>query len=276
MTDNSPVDGLQAKLVEMRTLVTSLIQTMVTRGINPGVNPDVALMGMQQTVELSTAWAKRTQQQLDQLQSLIHQSALITSSLELDSVLDGVIETVVALTGSERVSLLLKDKPTDQLTVRKARNWSSDSSNYSTSVVDLVLEKKEVVITTNAMLDERFQVAESIVASSLRSILCIPLILGGNVVGVLYADNRFKVGIFQPTLVPLLSAFATQAAIAIQNAKAFEEVKDNLEQARHEIEDLRIQIDKESIERQINEVTESDYFQHLLDRVHEVRSDFDK
>jgi GAF domain-containing protein len=191
-------------------------------------------------------------------------------------VLEGVIDTVVALTGAERVYLMLRDKPTDELTMRTVRNRGADSSNYSKSVVDMVLAKKEVVITTNAMQDERFQVAESIVASGLRSIMCIPLILGGQVVGVLYADNRFKAGIFQPTLVPLLSAFATQAAIAIKNAKAFEEVKGDLAEARHEIEDLRIQIDKEAMQRQINEITESDYFQHLLNKVNEVRSEFDE
>ena len=47
-------------------------------------------------------------------------------------------------------------------------------------------------------------------------------------------------------------------------------------EARHEIEDLRIQIDKDSMQRQINEITESDYFQNLLDKVNEVRSEFDE
>lgn len=271
---NNPAETLQSKWQELSSLVRSLVQMMVSKGINPKVDTEGALATMQQSIEASNAWAKGTQQQLDQLQSLIQQSALITSSLELDRVLEGVIDTVVRLTGAERAYLMLRDKPGDDLTIRTARNWSPDSSNFSSSVVQAAIEHKEVIITTNAMQDERFHVAESIVASALRSILCIPLILGEQVVGVLYADSRLRAGIFQPTLVPLLTAFATQAAIAIQNAKAFAAVKDDLAQARHEIEELRIQIDKEAVQRQVNEITESDYFQHLLGRVHEVRSEF--
>src|SRR5579871_5526453 len=146
-------ETLHSKWQELRSVVKSLAEALILKGVRPSANVDTALAEMQQAIDASTIWAKGTQQQLEQLQSLIHQSALITSSLELDRVLEGVIETVVALTGAERAYLLLRDKDSSELTIRAARNPSPDKNNYSNSVVQSALEKKEVVITTNAMND---------------------------------------------------------------------------------------------------------------------------
>src|SRR5262249_7357971 len=57
----------------------------------------------------------------------------------------------------------------------------------------------------------------------LRSILCIPLLLNREVVGVMYADNRIQQGIFSHERIPLLATFGTQAAMAIEKARLHEE-----------------------------------------------------
>src|SRR5205814_767183 len=71
----------------------------------------------------------------------------------------------------------------------------------------------------NAQSDARFQSHSSIVSHGLRAILCIPLVLNGQIEGVLYADNRIRQGIFSVDNIPLLAAFGTQAAIAIDKAR---------------------------------------------------------
>jgi HD-GYP domain-containing protein (c-di-GMP phosphodiesterase class II) len=59
----------------------------------------------------------------------------------------------------------------------------------------------------------------------LRSILCTPLKLKSDLIGVLYVDNRAHAGIFGESDVGLLSAFADQAAVAIDGARLFEELQ---------------------------------------------------
>ena len=56
----------------------------------------------------------------------------------------------------------------------------------------------------------------------LRSILCVPLKVKDEIKGVVYADNRFEAGIFTQADLDLLSAIASIAAIAIENARLYQ------------------------------------------------------
>jgi serine phosphatase RsbU (regulator of sigma subunit) len=165
--------------------------------------------------------------QFDQLQNLVSSSARITSSLQLDQVLDQVMDSVISLTGAECAYLMLRDPETDDLTIRKARNWDSQSrlepdQAFSRSVIRTALEKGEPIVLTHAQADPQFGGATSVIAQGLQAILCIPLILDGSTIGALYADHRSPKVIFSRTMIPLLAAFGTQAAIAIEKARLHE------------------------------------------------------
>jgi PAS domain S-box-containing protein len=84
------------------------------------------------------------------------------------------------------------------------------------------------VLTTNALDDPRFGNQESIIVYNLRSILCVPLKVKGEITGVIYADNRIRVGLFTDNERDLLVAFSHQAAEAIENARLFESIKHTL------------------------------------------------
>ncbi|MBI5829760.1 MAG: GAF domain-containing protein, partial [Chloroflexi bacterium] len=88
----------------------------------------------------------------------------------------------------------------------------------------------EPVVTTNAQEDPRFGKQESVVACNLRSILCVPLKMKGELTGVIYADNRVRTGLFNERDRDILAAFANQAAVAIENARLFENVKHSLDE----------------------------------------------
>ncbi|MBN2302949.1 MAG: GAF domain-containing protein, partial [Anaerolineae bacterium] len=95
----------------------------------------------------------------------------------------------------------------------------------SRTIVDDVAQTGDPVLTTNAQADERYSAQESVVLHALRSILCVPLTLKGQVTGVVYSDNRIKDGLFGEKELLLLVNFANQAAIAIENARLFERVQ---------------------------------------------------
>src|SRR5262249_15916960 len=123
--------------------------------------------------------------------------------------------------------------------------------------------QKQPILTDNAQVDNRFQERASITMQSMRSIICIPLILRGEAIGVLYADNRVQQGVFNVDMIPMVTAFANQAAIAIENSRLFEQVKMDLLNAQREVQTLRIQIDKQHTDTQIEEITTSDIFKRL-------------
>jgi adenylate cyclase len=157
---------------------------------------------------------------------------VINSSLELDEVLRIVMDNIVRLTRAERGFLMLRNEKGEMVT-RMARNWEQESiksSEAATSrtIVQRVIESGEPIITTNAQEDRRFSGQESIVALNLRSILCVPLKVKNDLIGVIYADNRIRAGIFAETEKDLLVAFANQAAVAIENARLFSSLRQTL------------------------------------------------
>jgi len=122
-----------------------------------------------------------------------------------------------------------------EMVIRMGRNWEMESINaseltVSRSVVGRVIETGEPIVTTNAQEDKRFVGQESIVAFNLRSILCVPLKVKNDLIGVIYADNRIRTGIFAESEKELLNAFANQAAVAIENARLFSSLKHTLEE----------------------------------------------
>jgi len=157
---------------------------------------------------------------------------IVNSSLELDEVLRIVMDTIVRLTRAERGFLMLRDE-NGQMKTSVARNWEKESINaseltVSRSVVQRVIDTGEPVVTTNAQEDQRFIGQESIVAFNLRSILCVPLKVKEEMIGVIYADNRIRTGIFAESERDLLVAFSNQAAVAIENARLFSSLKQTL------------------------------------------------
>ncbi len=88
-------------------------------------------------------------------------------------------------------------------------------------MVDWVVAHATPILTTNALDDPRFSAQESVVAYALRSILCVPLKAKDRLIGVLYADSRLKEGLFNEEDRTLLTLFAHQAAVAIENARLF-------------------------------------------------------
>jgi PAS domain S-box-containing protein len=158
---------------------------------------------------------------------------VVNSSLELSEVLRIVMDTIVRLTGAERGFLMLRDSPQGELTMRIARNWEQESLNasefaISRTVINRVVNDGQPVVTTNAQEDPRFGAQESIIAYNLRSILCVPLKVKDDIIGAIYADNRIRTGIFTEIERNLLTAFAHQAAVAIENARLFDSVRRTL------------------------------------------------
>ncbi len=168
-----------------------------------------------------------------QLRALQEVGAVINSSLEQSQVLRSVMDTIIELTGAERAFLMLYNEESGELEVEVARNINREtiaesSFEISRSIVRSVAESGAPVVTTNAQADPRFSSQESIISYNLRSILCVPLKIKDTIIGVIYADNRIASGIFVDTDRDLLAAFANQAAVAIENARLFQQIREQL------------------------------------------------
>ncbi len=275
------LDQAAVETKQLETVLGRLLKVLTENGFQVSVDLVGLARGLHQRLDHANRQAKLVTSQLDEYEQLLDTFAMMTSSLELDKVLGEVMDTVIRLTGAERAYLMLRDRQTKELSLSVARNWDKESLSesdavFSRSVVDTALANGKPFLTTNAQADDRLQDKLSVVSKNLRSILCIPLLFRGEAVGILYADNRVTQDVFRQEMVPLLTAFGTQAAIAIENARNYGQVKEDLNQALIQLQSLQIEIDRGKVANQVNQITESDYFQKLSASAREMRRRADK
>jgi len=157
-------------------------------------------------------------------------SQKLNSSLNLKAVLNNTMDTVLEVMKAERGYFLLIDKRTGELKIEVARNIDKvtiESKDFSISkkIIDQVAKEGKPILTSNALQDPRFRDSKSIFLYAIRSILCVPLLIKEKVIGVIYIDSRIRQGIFKEEDKELLMSIANQAAIAIENARLYEELE---------------------------------------------------
>jgi GAF domain-containing protein len=95
----------------------------------------------------------------------------------------------------------------------------------------------------------------------------VPMLLGGKLVGTLELVHTERNHFTQDHL-RLLSLIATQAAVAIENARLVQQREERL---KRQIEELRIEIDEVEKAQQVAEITETEYFQELQETARSMR-----
>lgn len=163
---------------------------------------------------------------LTRLEMLYRISQSFSSSLDLDTVLNRVMDEVIAATRAERGFLMLLDDR-QQLAFRSARGMDqrtieAPEFQVSRGVVERVAREGKPLLTSNAQSDAWLAGRASVISLGLRSILCVPLHVKETTLGVVYVDNRLQAGIFTPDDLDLLAAIAASAAVAIENARLYQ------------------------------------------------------
>jgi len=228
------IDNLGSTVNEQQqTLITSRAEIARQAVARSGDELTRQLVLVRRTMEDLERRVKAQEKEREQLRAMQDVGAMINSSLELDQVLLVVMDAIVDLTKAERSILLLRNEESGELEVSVFRNLDRETIEKSTfeisrSIVGTVAESGEPVATMNAQSDSRFAAQESIISYNLRSILCVPLKLKEMVIGVIYADNRIQSGVFHDTDRDLLASFANQAAVAIENARLFQQIRNHL------------------------------------------------
>lgn len=224
------VRELRQRADEVKSLLEKQQELVRRRGINLPTGAIDSLWTLRSGIDKLGTGLVDTHMQLQQLRRLAQTTALINSPQATDEVLNQVMETVIQLTQAERGYIVLKNRDTGELEFRVARGLSAEETAsggrvVSWSVINLVAESGEPLLTMNAGTDDQFSHSESIAGFSLLSILAVPLKARDEVIGVAYCDNRIMAGLFKENELGLLTSFGQQAAVAIENARLFENIR---------------------------------------------------
>ncbi|MCA0454712.1 MAG: GAF domain-containing protein [Chloroflexi bacterium] len=218
------INRLRTMVGEVKNALKNQAELLQMRGISlaPGALTNLDSMEGDLSTLQKNLGSESTE--LLQLRTLAATSALINSSRDLDTVFARAMEEVIRLTGAERGYIVLIDPQTNERVLRMARDLDSTSSTFqgSNTILNEVLETGVPLLADNAYKDPRFENRGTVTQNTLRSVLCVPLKnKAGRVVGAVYVDNRLLAGIFDQRILTILSGFANQMAVAVENADLF-------------------------------------------------------
>jgi signal transduction histidine kinase len=161
------------------------------------------------------------------------------------------VDVSITLLKAEYGYLILV-KPDGSFEFRVARdeagqNIPNPEQQVSKTVIYRVVEEGRAIISANAVTD--FATTATVKALQLRSLLCVPMIARGRVMGVLYLENRNERAVFVEADIEPLQYLASYAAVCIENALLNEELE-MLAHADHDTTQNIPFLDDETIERE--------------------------
>jgi signal transduction histidine kinase/CheY-like chemotaxis protein len=161
------------------------------------------------------------------IRRILEISQTLSSTAPTDDLLVQVVDGVMDFSGAERgFIILIDDDGNIQIPVARSsfrEQVMEPERQISHNIINQVMESHRPVLVQNAMDDENYRVRESVINLELRSIMVAPLLRGELLLGMLYVDNRSRVGQFPEEDLELLNIFSTQVAIALENSRLVQE-----------------------------------------------------
>ncbi|MBE7556462.1 MAG: GAF domain-containing protein [Anaerolineales bacterium] len=193
---------------------------------------------------------QEAQHRANQLATLSEVSVAISSTLDLDTALQRVMDCAVQILNAEAGSLLLMDPRGKELTFEvvlgpTGANLRGLKTEVGKGIVGTVAKTGQPLIINDAAADPRWNVAfDEATNFRTKDILCVPMLSHERVVGVVEVINKQDGTVFTQEECNLLMSFGAQAAIAIENAQVFGRVDRALAERIQELQALQA-IDRE-------------------------------
>ncbi len=173
---------------------------------------------------------------------LLEFSERLLGSYELPALLEALMDAVVDITSADKGFLVLLEG--NRPHVKVARNMRRETlgdpdGQISDSIIDKVIQSRKPLIVSDALEDQEFRNALSVLSLRLSSVMCVPLLERGNILGVIYVGNDSIRNLFVHDNLEVLTVFAAQASLIIRNALLVNELQFDNRLLSEELEQLR-------------------------------------
>jgi len=172
--------------------------------------------------------AANTIADLDAYTKLFEFSDKLMHTRDLGELLEALMDAVVEITNADKGFLILAEG--DSLDIKVARNVKRENiadaiSQLSDSIIAKVVRSRRPVIISDAMNDDEFASAKSVMHLKVSSVICVPLLDRGRLLGLIYVGNDSIRDLFQEQTLRVLTVFASQAALIVANALLVNELR---------------------------------------------------
>ena len=191
--------------------------------------------------------------EIDGVRKLFSFSEKLIARTKVDELLEAMLDDVIEFCHAQKGLLLLvegadiagggpREGADRKIVVRCARNvqkcdLTSADGQISDSIVRQVIATGRPIIVSDALADTTFGQSESVIAMKLSSVMCAPLVSQGEVIGALYVGNDKVKSLFERAQLELLSIFASQASLILQNAMLLHALREDKAKLQAELKD---------------------------------------
>jgi PAS domain S-box-containing protein len=172
-------------------------------------------------------------EQLD-LATVLKVSQAVSGEMILDRLLERLMRAAIEHAGAERGLLIARRGDELQIQAQATASGSDvtvdlrDSDHTEAalpqSLVRYVMRTRETVILEDASSRNLFSADPYLIQHGARSILCLPLVNQGNLIGVLYLENNLAPRVFGPARTAVLKVLASQAAMSLENTRLYRDL----------------------------------------------------
>ncbi|MFQ5577145.1 MAG: GAF domain-containing protein [Anaerolineae bacterium] len=233
-----------------------LIGSREERQFEPSEVDFLQAVSGQINIGLRNAWLyAQSQRQLEELESVTEAARAVVSSFNLDQILTRIMEEVTTRLNTEAAALLLLEPRGQELEFAavagpKSANLKGVRLPVGHGIAGWVAQNDRPVLVPDVSRDERFYKGlDQKTGTVTRSVICVPLRARSRLIGVVEVINK-KRGQFSRADQRLLESLATFAAVAIENARMYQEANQQLEQATLYARDFSTTYKKERQQRE--------------------------
>jgi PAS domain S-box-containing protein len=170
------------------------------------------------------------------LATVIKVSEAVSGEMVLEKLVDTLMRTAIEQAGADRGLLILSHDTEPRIeaeattrgdrVIVELRDALVTAALLPESVLHYVLRTREYTVIDDAAVQPPFATDPYVNQHKARSILCLPLINHGKLIGVLYLENTLTPHVFAPARIAVLKLLASQAAIALENATLYRDVRE--------------------------------------------------
>ena len=230
LRDGSPIGAISVAREEGQPFSDTqiaLLQTFADQAV-------IAIENVRLFQELQARTAQLTRS-VAELRALGEVGQAVSSTLDLETVLNTIVSRAAQLAGADGASIIEYDEDTREFRMRAAHNYNPELvETYRATPIRMgegltgrAVERREPMQVPDILPEGAYQshLRDILVRMGYRALLVVPLLREDQVIGALTVNRRTP-GEFAPEVVELLKTFATQSALAIQNARLFREVEE--------------------------------------------------
>ena len=183
------------------------------------------------------------------LSAVMKASLAISGEIVLVRLLDKLMRIVIKNAGAQKASLLLNSNNRLELIAHAEVSKNNiitqikpnyKERSYCDSIVNYVYRSKDHIVLRDASSQGPFTIDSYIIKYSPKSVLAMPIINQQVMRGVLYLENNLRPGVFTEKRLEVLNLLCSQAAISIQNASLYSDLRESETQHRTLLESINV------------------------------------